>query len=65
MEILPFIADCVFEKEANGLGLLISSAGLGALVADAIKAFSIDQKKLKYQNLLLAVRYLAPHLFRW
>ncbi len=44
LEILPVIADGVFAKGATGLGLLISGAGFGALVAGIIKVFSPSQK---------------------
>ncbi|NKB54530.1 MAG: MFS transporter [Rhizobiaceae bacterium] len=37
LEILPVLADGVFEKGAVGLGLLTSSAGLGALAAGVAK----------------------------
>ncbi len=38
LEILPVLADGVFDKGAAGLGLLTSSAGLGALIAGMTKA---------------------------
>ncbi|MCP4071557.1 MAG: MFS transporter [Hyphomicrobiales bacterium] len=38
LEILPVLADGVFDKGAAGLGFLTSSAGLGALVAGMTKA---------------------------
>jgi MFS family permease len=38
IEILPVIADGVFDKGAVGLGLLTSAAGIGALVAGLSKA---------------------------
>ena len=38
LEILPVLADGVFDKGAAGLGLLTSSAGFGALVAGMAKA---------------------------
>ena len=44
LEILPVIADGVFSKGAAGLGLLTSSAGLGALVAGLVKIFMPSQK---------------------
>ncbi|MEP2630766.1 MAG: MFS transporter, partial [Rhizobiaceae bacterium] len=37
LEILPVVADGVFDKGAAGLGLLTSSAGLGALAAGFTK----------------------------
>jgi len=37
LEILPVIADGVFEKGPVGLGLLLSSAGFGALLAGVAK----------------------------
>lgn len=39
LEMLPVIADGVFEMGAAGLGLLLSSAGLGALIAGVAKTF--------------------------
>jgi len=38
LEILPVLADGVFDKGATGLGLLTSAAGFGALVAGMTKA---------------------------
>ena len=38
LEILPVLADGVFDKGATGLGLLTSAAGSGALVAGMAKA---------------------------
>ena len=38
LEILPVVADGVFDKGAIGLGLLTSSAGLGALLGGMTKA---------------------------
>lgn len=43
LEILPVLADGVFDKGAAGLGLLTSSAGLGALVAGMTKIFMPSQ----------------------
>jgi MFS family permease len=43
LEILPVLADGVFGKGAAGLGLLTSSAGLGALVAGITKALMPGQ----------------------
>jgi len=43
LEILPVIADGVFSKGAVGLGLLTSSAGLGALLAGLAKVFMPNQ----------------------
>jgi len=39
LEILPVLADGVFDKGAAGLGLLTSAAGAGALLAGLTKAF--------------------------
>ena len=43
LEILPVLADGVFDNGATGLGLLTSSAGLGALVAGMTKAMMPGQ----------------------
>ena len=43
LEILPVIADGLFERGATGLGLLTSCAGFGALLAGMVKAFSSSQ----------------------
>ena len=43
LEILPVIADGLFERGATGLGLLTSCAGFGALLAGMFKAFSSSQ----------------------
>lgn len=37
LEMLPVLADGIFERGASGLGLLLSSAGLGALIAGVAK----------------------------
>ena len=39
LEILPVLADGVFDRGAPGLGLLTSAAGAGALLAGLSKAF--------------------------
>ena len=39
LEILPVIADGLFERGATGLGLLTSCAGFGALLAGMVKHF--------------------------
>ena len=44
LEILPVIADGIFSKGAIGLGLLTSSAGLGALSAGLAQIFMPRQK---------------------
>lgn len=38
MEVFPVLADGVFDKGSSGLGLLLSSAGFGALLAGIVKA---------------------------
>ncbi len=43
LEILPVLADGVFDKGASGLGLLTSAAGFGALLAGVGKAFLPSQ----------------------
>ncbi|MDG1240839.1 MAG: MFS transporter [Planktomarina sp.] len=43
LEILPVIADGLYERGATGLGLLTSCAGFGALLAGMAKAFSSSQ----------------------
>ena len=43
LEILPVIADGVFNRGATGLGLLTSAAGLGALLAGVSKALMSSQ----------------------
>lgn len=43
LEILPVLADGVFQRGATGLGLLTSAAGLGALLAGLAKALSAPQ----------------------
>ncbi len=53
LEILPVLADGVFDKGAAGLGLLTSSAGLGALVAGMAKALTPGQKTERLPRLAL------------
>lgn len=43
LEILPVVADGVFQKGATGLGLLTSAAGLGAVIAGLAKALMPGQ----------------------
>lgn len=43
LEMLPVIADGIFERGAAGLGLLLSCAGFGALLAGMAKTFIPDQ----------------------
>jgi MFS family permease len=53
LEILPVLADGVFHKGATGLGLLTSSAGLGALIAGITKALMPGQSIGKLPRLAL------------
>jgi MFS family permease len=57
LEILPVLADGVFDKGPTGLGLLTSSAGLGALIAGLTKAVMPGQHtgKLPRPALITAV----------
>ncbi|MGR3660446.1 MAG: MFS transporter [Paracoccaceae bacterium] len=43
LEILPVIADGIFQKGAGGLGILASVAGFGALIAGLVRAVSPHQ----------------------
>jgi len=43
LEILPVLADGVFQRGASGLGLMTSAAGLGALLAGLAKALAPPQ----------------------
>ncbi len=57
LEILPVLADGIFDKGPSGLGLLTSSAGLGALLAGLTKAVMPGQNtgKLPRPALITAV----------
>ncbi len=59
LEILPVIADGVFEKGSTGLGLLISGAGFGALMAGMIKVFTPSQKAGKLPRFAIASALLG------
>ena len=59
LEILPVIADGVFNRGATGLGLLTSSAGFGALIAGVIKAFTPSQTVRKLPKFALASALLG------
>ena len=54
LEILPVIADGLFNKGAAGLGLLTSSAGFGALLAGMTKAFMPGQTSGELPKYVLA-----------
>ena len=59
LEILPVIADGVFNRGATGLGLLTSSAGFGALIAGVIKAFTPSQLVRELPKFALASALLG------
>lgn len=44
LEILPPLADGVFERGAEGLGILLSATGIGALVGGVFKGFLKPQE---------------------
>jgi len=54
LEILPVIADGVFEKGPSGLGLLLASAGIGALLAGMAKTVIPPQTPNKFPMLAIA-----------
>ncbi len=54
LEILPVIADGVFDRGATGLGLLTAAAGLGALIAGIAKAAMRTQAPGRLPRLALA-----------
>ncbi len=54
LEILPVIADGLFNKGAAGLGLLTSSAGFGALLAGMTKALMPGQTSGELPKYVLA-----------
>lgn len=61
LEILPVVADGVFERGAVGLGVLTSVAGFGALMAGVIRAISPGQssERLPRAPLIIAATGLA------
>ena len=59
LELLPAIADGLFSKGASGLGLLTSSAGLGALIAGITKAFMPGQISGKLSKYVLVSTLLG------
>lgn len=61
LEILPVVADGIFERGAAGLGILTSTAGFGALIAGMIRAISPGQssERLPHAPLIIAVIGMA------
>lgn len=61
LEILPVVADGIFERGAAGLGVLTSVAGFGALIAGLIRAISPGQsaEALPRAPLIIAVTGMA------
>lgn len=61
LEILPVVADGIFERGAAGLGILTSAAGFGALIAGLIRAISPGQssERLPRAPLIIAVIGMA------
>lgn len=61
LEILPVLADGVFDKGAAGLGILTSAAGLGAVIAGLFKALTPGQStsRLPRGALLLTLTGIA------
>lgn len=55
LEILPVLADGVFQKGATGLGILTASAGIGALLAGISKAMLPAQTSGKIPRYTLGV----------
>lgn len=50
LEILPVLADGVFERGASGLGVLTSAAGLGALTGGVVLALSNRVAGARFQT---------------
>ena len=61
LEIMPVVADGIFERGAVGLGVLTSVAGLGALMAGLARAISPGQtsEKLPRAPLIISVAGLV------
>lgn len=62
LEILPVLADGIFDKGPSGLGLLTSSAGLGALVAGLMKAVMPGQGTGRLPRTALAMAVIGVAL---
>lgn len=59
LEVLPPLADGVFEQGASGLGVLTSSAGLGAILAGFAKAVLPPQPSGRLPRTALVAALLA------
>jgi len=61
LELLPVLADGVFDKGATGLGLLTSASGLGALLAGVAKVLLPGQRpgELPRPALMIALAGIA------
>jgi MFS family permease len=57
LEIMPVVADGIFERGAAGLGLLTSAAGFGAVIAGMVRAASPGQssERLPRWPLIIAI----------
>lgn len=62
LEILPVLADGVFDKGASGLGVLISAAGGGALLGGLSKALLPPQTPGQLPNVALLAAWVSVAL---
>ena len=65
LEILPSIADGVFQRGAAGLGTLTAAAGIGALLAAAFQIFMRGPVKGRLPKTSLAAAIAGPLAAAW
>jgi len=65
LEILPSLADGVFQRGAAGLGTLTAAAGIGALLAAALQMLLRGPVKGKMPKVSIAAALLGPMAAAW
>ncbi len=65
LEILPSLADGVFQRGAAGLGTLTAAAGIGALLAAALQILMRGPVKGKIPKVSIGAALLGPMAAAW
>jgi len=65
LEILPSVADGVFQRGAAGLGTLTAAAGIGALLAAALQIILRGPVKGKMPKVSIGAALLGPMAAAW
>ena len=65
LEILPSLADGIFQRGATGLGILTAAAGIGALLAAALQIFYSGPVKGKLPAFSVLAAIAGPLAVAW